>query len=155
MYDSLIIFGAQYLIGIIALFFLLYFFLAYPRKRQRMLLLSLISLPLAYVLGKLAGYFYLNPRPFVVDQVLPLITHAANNGFPSDHTLFSAALATVVFLFNRRLGIFLWVLALLVGVSRVLAGVHHPIDIAAGAAISAASVYVVHALLRHTRWWHR
>ena len=68
--------------------------------------------------------------PFVENNFVPLIAHAADNGFPSDHTLFGAAIASVIFLFDKKWGTGLFMLAFLVGVSRVLAGVHHFVDIA-------------------------
>lgn len=155
MRDALISFGAEYLIGIVVLVFLLYFFLAHRRKRRRMLLLSLVSLPLTYIAGLIGGILYFNPRPFVVDHVTPLIAHAANNGFPSDHTLLSAALATIVLVFNRKLGLLLWALAFVVGALRVLAWVHHWVDIAGAAGIALIVVFFSFLLVRRSRWWHR
>ena len=34
---------------------------------------------------KLAGALYAHPRPFVVFHAAPLVAHAADNAFPSDH----------------------------------------------------------------------
>ena len=65
----------------------------------------------------------------MVEHFTPLISHAANNGFPSDHSLISFAFASIVFLFNKKLGFVLFLLSFLVGLSRVYVGVHYPIDI--------------------------
>lgn len=151
--NTLIIFSAEYLIGLVALLFLLYFFIAWRHRKRKLLLLSCISLPLSYVAGLLGGSLYYNPRPFVVDGITPLITHAANNGFPSDHTLLGAALSTIVLVFNRPLGILMWALTLLVGAARVWAGVHHWVDIAGGALISLVVVFLTYVALRNTRWY--
>jgi undecaprenyl-diphosphatase len=84
------------------------------------------------VLVKLAGLVYAHPRPFVVHHVLPLIAHAADNGFPSDHS--AAAGLAVAFLWprSRLFAAIAIVFGLLVGVARVAAQLHWPIDIAGG-----------------------
>jgi len=107
------------------------FFLKLSReKKMEIIVFAVITLPVIYLMAKISSLFYYNPRPFVVEQFVPLIPHADNNGFPSDHTLLSAAVASVVYFFNKKLGALLLILALLVGTSRVLAGVHHAVDIA-------------------------
>ena len=70
-------------------------FISYAKK---VLPLGVISLPLTYVLGVIARSLYFNPRPFMVSGVEPLISHAADNGFPSDHTLLLASIASLVFI---------------------------------------------------------
>ena len=79
------------------------------------------------------GSLIVSPRPFVVDHVPPLIPVATENGFRSDHTLLAMAVADVVFAFRRRAGSVLFALAALVGLGRVAAHVHHPIDVVGSA----------------------
>lgn len=137
--SSLIIFGAQYLYLVIVIGAFGYL-LTQPRERRwRMALLAVLALPLTYVVAKIMSTLYYDPRPFVVGHFLPLLPHAPDNGFPSDHTLLSAAVAAVVFFFNRTLGALLLVIAFLVGVARVFAGIHHLTDIV-GSLVIAASV---------------
>lgn len=146
--DPLIIFGAKYLIVISALA-ALWVVWRLPRKEQiRFTILAVISLPLALILAKVAGQFYVNERPFVVGNFVPLVPHGADNGFPSDHTLLSSALAMLVLLYRTRVGIMLWVIAAIVGLSRVAAGVHHFIDVLGAAAIAVLAVYGTHRLLQ-------
>jgi len=143
MADQLIIFGSRYLFLLIPALGLL-FFATQPRSVQkRMLLFASLLLPLAYLVALLAQRFYYNPRPFVQDGGMPLVPHVADNGFPSDHTLFSAAIAAAVFPFNRTLGSVLWLATLLVGASRALAGFHHGIDILGSIAIAAFAGLVI------------
>jgi undecaprenyl-diphosphatase len=85
----------------------------------------------------LAGALYYDPRPFVVQHIHPLFTHAADNGFPSDHATLTMFIAVCVLFYSRLWGMVLVVNALLVGSARVLAHVHSPLDIAAGFAIGA------------------
>ena len=103
----------------------------------------MILLPLSYIIAKVVGHLYFDPRPFVVGHFTPLLSHAADNGFPSDHTLFGAAIAAVIFRFSRKTGTFLLFLAIFVGVARVFAGVHHTVDIAGSIVIVLATYYII------------
>lgn len=128
MLNTLIIFAAKYLYLFI-IFTAVLFFLKEKARRKGILIFSAITLPVVYVVAQIAGKIYYNPRPFVVEHFTPLINHMANNGFPSDHSLISFAFASIVFLFNKKLGLVLFGFSFLVGISRVYVGVHHPIDI--------------------------
>ena len=117
-----------------------------------MLLLAVIILPLTYVVAKIGSHLYFDPRPFVVMHVHPLIPHIADNGFPSDHELISAAFASILFVFNKKWGIVAFVLAILIGYSRVYTLVHHPLDIVGSFVISiVVMVAVVYGLRRFFR----
>lgn len=96
---------------------------------KRIFIFSLIYLPLTFIIAKVLGLFFYNPRPFAANHFTPLIIHAANNGFPSEHSLVSFAVASIIFVFNRKLGFVLFASAFLVGISRVYTGVHYPLDI--------------------------
>ena len=91
---------------------------------------------LSLIAGKLAGLLWFDPLPFVVNGTEPLFEHAANNGFPSDHTLLAAAAAWAVFLYSRTWGLALLALALVVGGARMFAQVHHFPDVAAALVIA-------------------
>ena len=149
--NNLTVFSASYLYLVSAAVFIGYFFSTKGALRRRFLFLSLFTLPLSYLLGLLAGILYYNPRPFVVLHITPLLSHAANNGFPSDHALLMGTLAAIVTVYNRRLGALLWGLAILVGASRVLAAIHHPIDILASFAIAIFATLSVNILLKQRK----
>lgn len=105
---------------------------------------AVLSLFMAYVASRL----YYDPRPFVEGHFKPLIPHDAENGFPSDHTLLVACIASVLTLFTKRISILLWLIALLVGVARVYVGVHHPLDIAASIFITIMATYCTTLLFK-------
>lgn len=130
MQNMLIIFGAKYLVYTIAAIAAVAFLMMPNDKKKKATIFAAFVLPLSFILAKVLSFFFYNPRPFVSEKITPLILHAADNGFPSDHTLLSSALAAIVFSFNQKVGSLLWILSLLVGFSRVLAGVHHALDIA-------------------------
>ena len=122
------IFSAKYLYLFIILITVL-FVIKEKARRKSILIFSAFILPFVFIISQIASKIYYNSRPFVVEHFVPLIPHAANNGFPSEHSLISFAFASIVFLFNRKLGFVLFFLAFLVGLSRVYVGVHRPIDI--------------------------
>lgn len=132
--DTFFIFGAEYayliLVGIAILYWI-----KRPNKKQ-IFIFGVIALPVIYVTARLLSLLYYNPRPFVEDNFAPLIPHAPDNGFPSDHTLLSAAIASVLYPFNKKLGLLAWLLTLFVGISRVMVGVHHTIDVAGSMVIA-------------------
>ena len=119
-----------------------------PEKLKKFIFLSLGSFGLAYLVAKITGHFFYNPRPFVVDHLAPLIAHAANNGFPSDHMLLTMAIASVVYLYSKKWGIVLVLVAVVVGAARVLARVHHVEDIVGSAVIALFSTYLVNAVAK-------
>lgn len=134
--NILIIFGAKYLY-LVAIAVAIIYFLKQPREiKKRIIIFGLVSLPTIFVVAKLAGHFYYDPRPFIADNFTPIIPHADDNGFPSDHTLLLATIASVIYPFGKKTSLLLWVLALAVGFGRVFAGVHHPIDIFGSIAIA-------------------
>ncbi len=138
---ALIVFAAKYLIALPVI--VAFGYLLITNRKRDYLTYAVLVLIVSYAIGFAASQLYNNPLPFVVENVAPLIAHAANNGFPSDHVLLAGALAGIVTAFNLPLGIFLWLIALLVGVGRVLALVHHPIDIIASLLIAAFSAFLV------------
>ncbi len=134
--DILIIFGAKYLIFIVLIFAFIYF-LTLPRNKQKEIVtFGIITLLLTYIVALIAGHCYYNPRPFVLGHSTPLVAHSPDNGFPSDHMLLASAVAMIIFFFNKKVGTGLGLLAILIGTARVLAGVHHYIDIVGSVIIS-------------------
>jgi undecaprenyl-diphosphatase len=95
-----------------------------------------VALVVAAVLIKVAAAVHSDPRPFVANPHLhPWFAHARDDGFPSDHTTIGATVAFVVLAHRRLVGALLVLLAIAVGVARVLAHVHHAEDIVAGVVI--------------------
>ncbi|MCL4354190.1 phosphatase PAP2 family protein [Patescibacteria group bacterium] len=143
---SVIIFAANYLLWIIIAVALTVFIFAERTTKRSLFWTAIIALPLSFLMGKIASSLFFDPRPFVIEHIQPLIPHAVNNGFPSDHTLFASTVAMIVFLHYKRTGIVLMALALIVGIARVLAKVHSPIDIISGVVIAILAVYLSTAI---------
>ncbi len=101
------------------------------------------------VLVKVAGALWSDPRPFVVDHVVPLIGHGVDNGFPSDHTALAFAVSLVVVTRDRMVGAVLLGLSVLLAAARVAALVHHVPDVVGGAAIGAVAAALGVLVSRH------
>ena len=130
--DTAIIFIAKYLFIMSVVAYLVFSFALWRTNMQKFkyfFMLSLFSFLLTYTVGKILSFIISDPRPFVVENIPPLITHTANNGFPSVYTLTTIAIASVVFAYNKTLGIVLFLIALTIGTARVLAYIVHPVDI--------------------------
>ncbi len=149
MPDSLIIFVAKYVYVVSVALFIGYGL--FTKRRTEFLLFALLVLPVSFLLSVLAGHLFYDPRPFVSEGLTPLISHAADNGFPSDHALLTGTLAAIATPFSFSVGALLWVLAILVGSARVLAHVHHTLDIVGSYAIAAVSAVAMYPLLRKLR----
>lgn len=144
IFGGFLVFGAKYLHLLVIVIALVWFLIQPELRKKEILIITCISLPLVLVISEIAGYLYYNPRPFIVGHFEPLIYHKADNGFPSHHALLVFSIATVVFVFSRRTGFVLLLLAFFVGISRVYAGVHHAVDIMGSMLISIIPVTLVY-----------
>lgn len=149
--NPFLIFGATYLIVLPVIVFVLFFIKLSRVDMKKTLKFSVITLPLAFIIGKIANHFYINPRPFVIEHFQPLIEHAADNGFPSDHTLLAGSIAAIIWYINKPLGNIFWIIAILIGISRIAVGVHHPIDIIGSLVIAYIAGFVAHTYLKDTK----
>ncbi|MBV7307367.1 phosphatase PAP2 family protein [Acinetobacter sp. CWB-G5] len=99
----------------------------YDTKKQ--ILKAFIFTSIAILISQCISHVYYHPRPFVMEVGRTLIYHAPNGSFPSDHMLiFSSIAFSYIFSAQRKLGIFLLIMAWLVAWSRVYLGVHFPLD---------------------------
>ena len=98
------------------------------------------SAGIALLIGQVLSHLVDRPRPFVAHPGLIHLfaPHAADASFPSDHTTASFAIATAILLRNRLWGGVALAAAALLGLSRVVIGVHYPLDVLAGAALGSA-----------------
>jgi undecaprenyl-diphosphatase len=81
----------------------------------------------------------LRPRPYEVHQDIWLTGRPLDRfSFPSGHTLHAVAFCSVGLTYYPELAWLLLPFTLMVGMSRVILGLHYPSDVIAGAAIGGA-----------------
>jgi len=98
--------------------------------RQRFWLAVVTSITAALLLATLVTRLYSDARAFVSrSETRPLVSHAADNGFPSEHATVNFAIAGTLIWWRRWIGFIAIFLASLIGFARVFVGVHWPCDI--------------------------
>lgn len=145
--------SAVYLIYLVVPAALLLWFWPSPTRaaRQRVVGMMALSAVLALGLGAITAQVHFESRPFVLDpSVHMVIRHAADASFPTDHVLVGAAVAWVLLWWRRAAGWAALGVTLLLGVARVVAGVHWPIDILASVAIAALAAWL--AIMTTALW---
>lgn len=96
-----------------------------------------LSLAAGFLIGNVAlKTLIARARPCWIDQSISLlIQNPTDFSFPSGHTLAAFAAATTVYLFYKRVGLFLLAWAALIAFSRLYLFVHYPSDVLGGAAL--------------------
>ena len=103
------------------------------RRPYPFLLVAATSITTSF-LNALFKYAVQRDRPpTVILDPKPLMEVPTTSSFPSGHTSTSFACAYVISRLAPRLTIPVFVLAALIGFSRVYVGVHYPLDVVAGA----------------------
>jgi membrane-associated phospholipid phosphatase len=143
-FDNVVIFFAIYFPFIVAL--LAGIFLLFYRKSWREFFIVFISSGLAYVCSKILKILIHTERPFVEFSNVQALFSETGFAFPSGHATFFMALAIAIFLLHKKAGYVFIFFALLIGMARIIAGVHFPIDILGGF-ISGAGISYLFAYL--------
>ncbi len=128
----------------------------HEEDERESLLCIVLATALSLFIGRAIQNFIVSPRPLMVPELAslyPPVFHDYRldwNAFPSDHVALYFTLALGIYQLRRPLGIALiaWCLAG-VGVSRIYAGYHYPIDILGGMAVAATSLIVT----QYVRVW--
>lgn len=93
--------------------------------------LAVAAAVLVRVLQEPLSRWWDRPRPFEAGYA-PLLAHGRGGSFPSNHAAGAFALASA-FAGVPGYGPVLWVLAGWLALARVYCGLHHPVDVVAGA----------------------
>lgn len=147
--DYFAMFCAEYL-GYVLILVLAIFLIINYKKNWKMFLESLIAAGLAkFILASIIRLLWFRPRPFVSLHLAPLINQSpAEASFPSGHASFYFALSTVVYLYNKNLGIIFYIASIFIVISRVFAGVHWPSDILAGAFLGILTGWILNKIIK-------
>ena len=154
IFDKVVIFLAVYFLYIViisAFLFLIFYHKILlsqnPIKefinKWREFILLCFSGGLAWVFVKILKILFHTLRPFEIFPQVQALFLETGYAFPSGHTAVASAIAFVIFFTHKKVGYIFMFFALLIGLARVIAGVHFPIDILGGFILGAGVAYFV------------
>lgn len=115
-------------------------------KNQLTTIAGTMSVGFANLLVSVVNLAMFRDRPFVDLDVTLHFYAPTDSSFPANIAAVGFAVATVVLVRHRALGLALYGVAAMWGIARVYAGVHYPSDILAGAGLGlAAAVGAIYA----------
>lgn len=137
-WDNFFIFCARYLTPALALSVVFVFIFSKNRSRWRRLLFVYLVAFICWLAAAALKVVFATTRPFQQLGVNLLVKNPpAGFAFPSGHAAFAAGLSLALYAFDRSWGLFFLLAALLVGLSRVVVGLHWPLDILGGLVLAA------------------
>jgi len=143
LWNFITIFGDfRFWLGVCIASLLIYFTL--PKRSKKhvtwTVFLLLPSIFLSYGTAYILKILFKLPRPCV-----GLLNCPKTYSFPSGHTtvIFTVATTFALYYKDRKYSLFMFVLASLVAVSRIMLNVHYPLDVIAGAVLGSIVGFVV------------
>ncbi|MEK7071462.1 MAG: phosphatase PAP2 family protein, partial [Patescibacteria group bacterium] len=110
-------------------------------QKKKEILMVFFSGIMAWVLSYILKTLFHMPRPFDILPQINSLFPETGFAFPSSHAAVFMALAVSIFFAHKKVGYVFIFLALLIGLARIVAGVHFPIDILGGFALGALIAY--------------
>ncbi len=112
-------------------------------KKKKEFFKILFSVFFAWLASSVLKVMFAVLRPFeALSDVKPLLVETGY-AFPSSHAAFFSALAFSIFFMHRKAGYVFMIFALIIGVARIAAGVHFPLDILGGLVLGALIAYLL------------
>ena len=153
-FDKIVVFFAHtfpYLVVLGAGVFLLIHHEVLPSKnpfkifsqKWKEIVLVFFSGVLAWLVAEVLKILFHTPRPFIAFQNVVSLLPETSFAFPSQHSTFFMALAFAIFFSHKKAGYWFMSFAFIIGIARIIAGVHFPIDILGGFLLGAIIAYLV------------
>ena len=105
-----------------------------------------------FFIAGVIGFLWARPRPFVLGDVRLIVAHAASPAYPSTHASIFFALSTIVFLYNKKAGVWFLLATSIMSVARVFCGFHWFSDVLAGMGLG---IFIGLAVYYFPRWLFR
>jgi undecaprenyl-diphosphatase len=117
-------------------------------RHQKAVFISLAGMGFSNLAVFVLNHLVFRPRPFVEHQLNLLFYRPTDPSFPANPAAMGFAMATGIWLANRKMGIVAYVIAALWSLARVYAGVFYPSDVIAGGLIGVVIVLLVALVFR-------
>lgn len=112
-------------------------------QKKKEILKVVFSGVLAYFMAVLLKNLFQIPRPFfALPDIEPLLSKTTFS-FPSEHASIFMALSVLIFLLHKKAGYIFIFFTILIGIARIAAGVHFPIDILGGFILGGIIAYFI------------
>ncbi|SDZ08780.1 phosphatase PAP2 family protein [Tindallia californiensis] len=118
-------------------------------KRKKVVLPFIIAPATAFITVHIIRFLYERPRPFVAMDIDSLIYHAPDGSLPSMHAVSAFVIAVAIWHVNKNVGRWVLILAGITGLSRVMVGVHYPLDVLLGALLA---IGIGHITFKTVHW---
>lgn len=120
-----------------------------PKKRAVGICLGQSLITMLLFSEMLLKHIVQRPRPYFLHPWIDIIVvRETSYSFPSGHTCSSFTAATVIFMYNKKLGIAAYICAALIGFSRLYFYVHYPTDVICGALLGLIIGFTVTRAMR-------
>jgi undecaprenyl-diphosphatase len=151
-FDALAVFLAAHLQYFLAALFPLFLYLSAYSNQEKLAIgwITATSILVArFGVIEAIRLWYRRPRPFFALPVHKLLSNDwfysdMEPSFPSGHAAFFFAMAGAVYFYNGTWGTGFFISAVLMNISRIIAGVHYPSDTLAGAVVGIGTAYFIH-----------
>ena len=108
----------------------------------------LIAYLAVFLIGQLAlKNLFSRPRPCQIDEAFALlVARPSSSSFPSTHSAWAFGTATAIFMQHRKMGVAAYVVAALIGFSRLYMFLHFPTDVLFGMVLGIALGVLAHRI---------
>jgi undecaprenyl-diphosphatase len=136
------VFDKYFLAACLLLF--LYFSTNSGREKLSIFWTIILSFLIArLVITPIIHFLYYKPQIASLSQLRLLESEQNEWPFPNGHAAFLVAIATAIYLYNKKWGIAFFVAVLFLNISRIVAGVHALSDILGGMIIGGITAYII------------
>lgn len=132
------------------LLFLVILLLTDFKKYWRMVASSSIAaLFVRFVLVEAFYLLHFRLRPFAYNGIKQLIPYSINQtSFPSGHASFYFALSTIIWAYNKKMGVIFYIVSFLIVIARIFVGVHWPSDVLAGIILGVLTGWILNKVFK-------
>jgi undecaprenyl-diphosphatase len=116
------------------IFLLIFWAIFLSRKKMFNFSLLFLSVVFSWITASFIKNTLRFSRPYLELNIVPLFEETGFS-FPSEHMAIFTAIAISMFLIDKRAGYIFSLIAILIGLSRIVIGVHYPVDILGGAIV--------------------